>query len=144
LSWIGRVEQEAKDADVRFVLLWTGFNSAYAGGPAAEINNERGAFKAYFDALVALDGAHRIYTAVWERFPHEIRLLLANKYIFAPFWNHQNGFGRVRRLGRAAPRQQSVCRYGYGPARHPKDPVGGFRSAIRFAESTHPRRRDLE
>jgi hypothetical protein len=29
---------------------------------------ERGAFKAYFDALVSLDGAHRIYNAVWKRF----------------------------------------------------------------------------
>lgn len=37
-----------------------------------------------------LDGGHRIYNAVWNRFPHEIRVLLNNKYVFAPFWNHQN------------------------------------------------------
>jgi hypothetical protein len=91
LSWLGRSEDETDDADVRFILLWVGFNSAYAGDLSIAIDNERGAFKAYFDALVSLDGNHRIYNAVWERFPHEIRLLLDNKYVFAPFWNHQNG-----------------------------------------------------
>lgn len=91
LSWLGRAEAEADDADVRFILLWVGFNSAYANDLSAEINNQRGAFKTYFDALVSLDSGHRIYNAVWKRFPHEIRLLLANKYVFAPFWNHQNG-----------------------------------------------------
>ncbi len=34
---------------------------------------------------------HRIYNAVWTRFPHEIRVLLNNKYVFSTFWNHQNG-----------------------------------------------------
>ncbi len=91
MSWLGRAEKEVEDFDVRFILLWVGFNSAYANDPAIDINNERSAFKAYFDALVALDDSHRIYNAIWKRFPHEIRLLLHNKYVFAPFWNHQNG-----------------------------------------------------
>lgn len=55
------------------------------------MNSERGAFRSFFDALVSLDSGHRIYNAVWMRFPHEIRLLLANKYVFAPFWGYQNG-----------------------------------------------------
>jgi hypothetical protein len=91
ISWLGRAEAESDDADVRFILLWVGFNSAYAKDLDIEIVNERGAFKSYFDALVSLDSGHRIYNSVWERFPQEIRLLLANKYVFAPFWNHQNG-----------------------------------------------------
>jgi len=91
LSWIGRAEQETEDVDVQFILLWIGFNAAYAGDPTKEINNERDTFKVYFETLVVLDRAYRIYNAVWMRFPHEIRLLLANKYIFAPFWNHQIG-----------------------------------------------------
>ena len=45
----------------------------------------------YFDTLTRLDVYDRIYGAVWKRFPHEIRVLLNNKYIFAPFWNHHNG-----------------------------------------------------
>lgn len=44
----------------------------------------------FFDTIIELDRDHRIYNAVWERFPHEIRLLLNNKYVFAPFWNHHN------------------------------------------------------
>jgi zinc transporter ZupT len=91
ISWLGRSEQEADDHDLRFILLWIGFNAAYAHDVGTEVNSERGAFKTYFDVLVALDVGHRIYNAVWTRFPHEIRVLLNNKYVFAPFWNHQNG-----------------------------------------------------
>jgi hypothetical protein len=91
LSWLGRAEKEVEDSDVRFILLWIGFNSAYAKDPTIEISSERDAFRTYFEALVALDDGHRIYNTVWKRFPHEIRLLLNNKYIFAPFWNHQTG-----------------------------------------------------
>lgn len=91
LSWLGRAEAERDDGDVRFILLWIGFNSLYAADVAAEIANARGAFSAYFEALVALDRDKRIYNVVWLRFPHEIRVLLDNKYVFAPFWNHVNG-----------------------------------------------------
>jgi len=91
ISWLGRAEAEASDGDVRFILLWVGFNAAYARDAGAPTGTARNAFKTYFDALVALDTTHRIYNAVWERFPHEIRLLLDNKYVFAPFWNHHNG-----------------------------------------------------
>src|SRR5579871_3952614 len=91
LSWLGRAEKEVEDFDVRFILLWVGFNSAYASDLAKDIDNERRAFKVYFDALVALDDGRRIYNAVWKRFPHEIRLLVNNKYVFALLWSHQNG-----------------------------------------------------
>ena len=93
ISWLGRAERENDDADVRFILLWIGFNSAYGSDVSAAINSERGSFKVYFDALTRLDVDDRIYGAVWRRFPHEIRVLLNNKYIFAPFWNHHNGVG---------------------------------------------------
>ena len=91
ISWLGRAEAEPDDPDVRFILLWIGFNAAYANDVAAEFGGEREAFQGYFDALVALDRDHRIYNAVWTRFSHEIRLLLGNRHVFAPFWNHQNG-----------------------------------------------------
>src|SRR5262245_40428863 len=61
ISWLGRAEAENKDADVRFILLWIGFNSAYASEIVADTSNERSAFKAYFDTLVSLDRSHRIY-----------------------------------------------------------------------------------
>jgi len=91
LSWLGRAEAELDDNDVRFILLWVGFNSAYASDMSAELSSERGAFRSFFETLIFLDADRRIYNAVWLRFSQEIRLLLSNKYVFQPFWNHHNG-----------------------------------------------------
>jgi hypothetical protein len=91
LSWLGRAEAENEDLDVRFILLWIGFNAAYAADIDAALTGERDQFKAFFAELVKLDGGHRIYDVVWKRFPNEIRLLLNNKFVFSPFWSHQNG-----------------------------------------------------
>jgi hypothetical protein len=91
LSWLGRADEERGDLDVRFVLLWMGFNAAYAADIDAAVTGERERFKAFFANLVALDRDQRVYDAVWKRFPNEIRMLLHNKYVFAPFWAHQNG-----------------------------------------------------
>jgi Apea-like HEPN len=91
ISWLGRAEDETDDADVRFILLWIGFNAAYACDLSMEAASERDTFQVYFDALVELDTGYRIYDAIWVRFSHEIRLLLNNKYVFAPFWLHNNG-----------------------------------------------------
>ena len=92
ISWLGRAEDEADDHDVRFILLWVAFNAAYAqdvGG--ADSSGERSAFRMFFDALVRFDDSKRIYKVVWQRFPGEIRVLLNNQYVFAPFWSHHNG-----------------------------------------------------
>ncbi|MFC3175017.1 hypothetical protein ACFOD9_12225 [Novosphingobium bradum] len=95
LSWLRRAEDEANDGDVRFILLWIGFNATYAGDVGlalgAEIQRERDLFMRFFTTLVAFDGKHRIYDMVWQRFPQEIRVLLDNRYVFAPFWHHHNG-----------------------------------------------------
>ena len=91
ISWYGRAMAETKDPDVRFILLWIGFNAAYAGHIETEPEKEREGFRTFFDSLVTLDARHRIYDAVWDRFSQEVRTLLANKYVFAPFWHHRNG-----------------------------------------------------
>lgn len=91
LSWYGRAEQESGDQDVRFILLWVAFNAAYAGQIDSAPTAERENFRRFFDCLIQLDPERRIYNAVWERFSNEIRQLLRNKYVFAPFWAHHNG-----------------------------------------------------
>lgn len=91
LSWLGRAEEEANDLDIRFILLWIGFNAAYAADLEDALAGERERFRTFFADLVHLDREHRIYDAVWKRFSNEIRLLLNNKFVFAPFWAHQNG-----------------------------------------------------
>ena len=79
------------------MLLWNGFNAAYAGDLSraldfsASAGNERQRFDTFFTALVEMDQGNRIYKAIWERFSQEIRLLLDNKYVFAPFWKHHAG-----------------------------------------------------
>ena len=95
LSWLRRAEAEEADEDVRFILLWIGFNAAYAGDVGlalgVESQRERDVFMRFFTTLVGFDNRHRIYDTVWQRFPQEIRVLLDNRYVFAPFWHHHNG-----------------------------------------------------
>lgn len=91
LSWLGRAEAERDDADLRFILLWIGFNAAYAGDVARATDGERDHFRAFFATLVGFDAHARVYKLVWQRFPHEIRVLLENRFVFAPFWQHHNG-----------------------------------------------------
>lgn len=92
LSWLRRAEDSHGDLDVRFILLWIGFNAAYAGDLDRGIGgNERERFQQFFDFLVEMDQERRIYRAVWERFSQEIRAILNNRYVFSPFWRNQNG-----------------------------------------------------
>ena len=91
LSWLGRAVNEDEDIDLKFIVLWIGFNAAYANELNMELNSERGSFRSFFEMLVMLDKEQKIYNAVWKRYSQEIRLLLENKYVFAPFWQYQNG-----------------------------------------------------
>lgn len=95
LSWLIRAEREEDDLDVRFLLSWIGFNAAYAGDVALalgqESQRERDVFMRFFTTLVGFDGKHRLYNLVWQRFAQEIRVLLGNRHVFAPFWLHHNG-----------------------------------------------------
>lgn len=92
LSWLDRAEKEksAKDIDAQFIFLWISFNSAYAN----EIHDnrlfsEQATFGNFLSRLCELDTNNRLYNLVWNEFASSIRLLLANKYVFAGFWEHQ-------------------------------------------------------
>lgn len=91
LSWLGRAEAAGDDDDVRFILLWIGFNAAYADSIREEQLDGRSAFDVFFTALCRLDAGRRIYGLVWERFSQEIRVLLNNQYVYSPFWRFHNG-----------------------------------------------------
>ncbi|KQX40915.1 hypothetical protein ASE71_10730 [Ensifer sp. Root954] len=93
ISWIGRAEKEDDDTDAQFVFLWIAFNAAYAderalAGIAA---GEKATYADFFARLVYLDQEKRVYKAIWHQFSGPIRLLLANKYVFSPFWQFHNG-----------------------------------------------------
>ena len=92
LSWLQRAEQEDQDADARFIFLWIAFNAAYAN----EIHDrtqfsERRILLNFLHRLIDVDSEKLLYKAVWDEFPKSIRLLIDNRYVFQPFWNHQNG-----------------------------------------------------
>jgi hypothetical protein len=92
LSWLRRAEMAGSDRDAAFIFYWIAFNAAYADELRdSDLEGERSVFADYFQRLTDLDDERRIYEAIWERFPHEIRLLLRNKYVFQPFWRYQNG-----------------------------------------------------
>ena len=90
ISWYGRATDVEDDLDVRFILLWIGFNAAYASDIDRDLQGDRDRFNRFFSTLVALDRSERIYQLVWQRFSSEIRVLLANQYVFSPFWAHHN------------------------------------------------------
>ncbi len=93
ISWIGRAEACDDDHDARFIFLWIAFNAAYADENEFQsiAPGERAAFMDYFGRLVALDAERRIYKAMWQRFSGPVRLLIENRFVFNPFWQHQNG-----------------------------------------------------
>lgn len=93
ISWIGRAEASGDDDDARFIFLWIAFNAAYADEREfqAVALGERAAFVDYFGRLVVRDEGRRIYKALWQRFSGPVRMLMENRYVFNPFWQHHNG-----------------------------------------------------
>jgi len=93
ISWIGRAQKCGDDDDARFMFLWIAFNAAYADENKfqAGILGARTAFDAYFDKLIKCDKERRIHYALWDRFSGPVRSLMANKFVFAPFWEYHNG-----------------------------------------------------
>jgi len=95
ISWVGRAEAELGDHDARFLFLWIAFNAAYADEVEllSIAPRERATFSDFFAKVVALDSEGRIFEAIWQGFSGPIRMLLQNRYVFNPFWQHHNGIG---------------------------------------------------
>ncbi|TDR55995.1 hypothetical protein DFP85_105169 [Halomonas ventosae] len=90
LSWLARAEL-CDDEDGRFIFLWIAFNAAYAND-LGEMQVTQGRLLGKFlKRLDALDDQGRLHQLVWSRYPGAIRILLDNRYVFQPFWDHQNG-----------------------------------------------------
>jgi hypothetical protein len=91
LSWLHRAELASEDADARFIFLWIAFNATYAEDvPDGITISERSVFDGFFQRILGFDHEQKIYNAIWNRFTGPIRLLLDNRYVFQPFWNHHN------------------------------------------------------
>ena len=101
IGWIGRAEG-AGDDDMRFILLWIGFNATCAD--EEKVQNaaapERDAFEEFFRRVVALNAGQRIYDAISGNFSEPIRVLLHNKYVFTPIWKYHHGVEGFEDWGR--------------------------------------------
>lgn len=94
LSWLERAERERDDPDAAFIFYWIAFNAAYAKDRQHSMEStERSQFADFFDTILTLDTNQTIYDAIWTRFSDSIRLLLDNKFVFQPFWDHHAGRG---------------------------------------------------
>jgi hypothetical protein len=75
--------------------LWVSVNSLYAMDEARfEQKQERERFGDFVDRLLEGDGESRLYNILWNKFTGPVRLLIENKYVYAPFWDHQRGEAR--------------------------------------------------
>jgi hypothetical protein len=92
LSWLNRAEQESHDQDARFIFLWIAFNAAYANDiPDRAGFSEKKLLLRFVGQLVDTDKQNYLYTLVWNHFPVSIRTLIANQYVFQPYWDFQSG-----------------------------------------------------
>lgn len=90
LSWLQKAEQ-CEDYDSQFIFLWIAFNSAYAQETGLNQISESHTFGVFINRVVDLDSDQLLQTLLWEEFTQAVRVLLDNKYVFQPFWNHHNG-----------------------------------------------------
>ena len=87
LSWVQRAENEVRDPDASFIFYWIAFNSIYADIDAKD-EPEKNKFNSFFNQILRLDDAKKVYSLLWIRFHNEIKSLLNNQFIFQPFWWH--------------------------------------------------------
>jgi hypothetical protein len=91
LSWLDRAEQ-CDDDDGRFIFLWIAFNAAYANEIGdRERDPEQKIFGRFLKKLLDLDREDVLYELIWTEFSGSIRILMDNKFVYQPFWDHHNG-----------------------------------------------------
>lgn len=85
LSWLQRAAHSDTDDDTRFIQLWIAFNAAYAGEFDSE-QSERERVASFVSRLVSADTQQQLHALLFKQFTGPIRLLIDNRYVFAPFW----------------------------------------------------------
>ena len=94
IRWLERGAREhgSDDPDVAFILYWITFNAVYGKEVFRESRaQEREQFAEYFGKLLLLDKNHTIHNAIWAKFASSIKFLLADRYLYRPFWDYTNG-----------------------------------------------------
>lgn len=95
LSWLGRAEKEYKgrDVDAAFIFFWVAFNAMYGrlGTSSVDEAYEKDRRRDYFDRIVAFAAAESvIYDAIWSVLRDDVERMVANRYVYEPYWRHRN------------------------------------------------------
>ncbi|MDZ7790347.1 MAG: HEPN domain-containing protein [Xanthomonadales bacterium] len=90
LSWLNRAEL-CDDEDGRFIFLWIAFNAAYANEMGEYRLTESRLFGQFLERLANLDDRKRLASVIWDQYSGPIRVLLDQKFVFQPYWDHLNG-----------------------------------------------------
>jgi len=121
LSWLHRAEQEADDHDARFIFLWIAFNAAYAQEfPQRRDFSETRLLLKFLDRLIDADRENLLYELVWKRYPSSIRLLIDNRFVYQPYWDHVNGYLSEAEWQRRFDRSRASARRALGEGRTKK------------------------
>ena len=88
-SWL-KLSRESKTDDEKFIFLWIAFNAAY-GTELPDTSDddrvtERDRFRDFVNKIVERDHERAIEKTLWGTFSGPVRVLLENKFVFAPFW----------------------------------------------------------
>ena len=90
ISWLTKADQ-SDDLDSQFIFLWIAFNAAYSQETGLTHLSDGNKFRKFLQRIVELDDKQMIQKQLWDDFSQAIRVLLDNKYVYQPFWNHHNG-----------------------------------------------------
>ena len=95
LSWLGRAEKEyaVEDFDAAFIFYWIAFNAMYGqlGTSSVDEAYDKNRRRDYFDRIVAFaDAESVIYDAIWSVLRDDVERMLANRYVYEPYWRHRN------------------------------------------------------
>ena len=90
ISWLKCAEEQEGNADLHFITLWIAYNACYAVDEKNEVElTEREYFNEFIAKLNFYDKEDRFFKLLWEKYSGPVRLLIANEYLFKPFWDFQ-------------------------------------------------------
>jgi len=85
-SWLEQSRKVASDEE-KFICLWIAFNAAYGGESTGKDEiPETKWFTDFLNEIIKRDEHNEIEKILWETFSGPVRILLDNRYVFAPFW----------------------------------------------------------
>ena len=92
LSWTERASGETADPDAAFTFYWIAFESVYSGRSTRPATKEM--INTFLGDVVALDRRNVIYSEVIAKESKAILSLVANPYVFEPFWDGYYRYAR--------------------------------------------------